>query len=133
MRRGGNNYYVFNVTEKTNPKLVYSVNGGEGEFANMGQTWSRPIITKVKIGSTEKNVMIVGGGYDEAQDEKSLRSEDSVGNSVYIIDAENGQLLWSASDENADLVLPNMKYSIPARISAIDRDNDGLADHLYVA
>jgi type IV pilus assembly protein PilY1 len=33
----------------------------------------------------------------------------------------------------ADLNLPEMQYSIPARISVIDRDNDGFADHMYVA
>lgn len=133
MRRGGNNYYVFDVTSKTNPKLVFSVDGGTGNFANMGQTWSRPIITKMNIGGTVKNVMIVGGGYDELQDEKEFRSEDLIGNSVYIIDAENGNLLWSAGKENANLNLPEMKYSIPGRVSAVDRNNDGLVDHLYVA
>lgn len=133
MRRGGNNYYVFDVTERKNPKLVFTIDGGNGDFANMGQTWSRPIITKVKVGSTIKNVMIVGGGYDEAQDNKLVRSGDDVGNSVYIIDADNGQLLWKAGLEDADLNLPNMKYSIPARISVIDRDNDKLADHMYVS
>lgn len=133
MRRGGNNYYVFDVTSKTDPKLVFKIDGGAGDYANMGQTWSRPIITKVKIGNTVKNVMIVGGGYDEAQDEKVNRSADSVGNSVYMIDADNGNLLWSASDENANLNLTQMKYSIPARIAIVDRDQDGLADHMYVA
>jgi type IV pilus assembly protein PilY1 len=133
MRRGGNNYYVFDVTEKANPKLVFNIDGGNGDYLNMGQTWSRPILTKIKIGGTTKNVMIVGGGYDETQDTKTVRGADSVGNSVYIIDAENGSLIWSASNADANLVIPEMQYSIPARISAIDRDNDGLADHLYVA
>lgn len=133
MRRGGNNYYVFDVSSKTNPKLVFTVNGGEGDYANLGQTWSRPIITKVKIGTSEKNVMIVGGGYDEAQDGNTVRTPDSIGNSVFIIDAENGDLLWSASKEGATLNVPDMQYSIPARVSVIDRNNDQLADHLYVA
>jgi len=133
MRRGGNNYYVFDVSAKENPKLVFTVNGGEGDYENLGQTWSRPILTKVKIGATEKNVMIVGGGYDEAQDANSVRIPDSLGNSVFMIDAENGDLLWSASNADATLVLPSMQYSIPARVSVIDRNNDQLADHLYVA
>ena len=133
MRRGGSNYYVFDISTKLNPKLVFKVNGGVGDFANMGQTWSRPTITKVKFGSSIKNVMIVGGGYDEDQDDKTNTSVDNIGNSVYMIDADTGELLWSASNKNADLILPEMKYSIPARISVIDRDSDGLADHMYVA
>lgn len=133
MRRGGNNYYVFDVTQKNSPKLVFTVNGGQGDYANLGQTWSRPILTKVQLGSSVKNVMIVGGGYDESQDAKVIRSEDNTGNSVFMIDADNGDLLWSASNANADLVLDDMKYSIPARVSVVDRNNDGLADHMYVA
>jgi type IV pilus assembly protein PilY1 len=50
-----------------------------------------------------------------------------------MIDADTGSLLWSAGMADADLILDDMQYSIPARISAIDRDKDGLADHLYVA
>ena len=133
MRRGGNNYYVFDVTLKNEPKLVFTVNGGQGDYANMGQTWSKPIITKVKIGSVVKNVMIVGGGYDDTQDDKLVRSADSVGNSVFMIDAENGDLLWSASATGGNLNVAQMQYSIPARVSVIDRNNDQLADHMYVA
>ena len=132
MRRGGKNYYVFDVTNKTAPSLVFKVESGSTGFEKLGQTWSRPTITKIRIGSTTKNVMIVGGGYDENQDNKALRSADVEGNAVYIIDADNGNLLWSASNSDADLVLSDMQYSIPARISVIDREGDGFADHMYV-
>ena len=133
MRRGGNNYYAFDITSKTNPRLMFKIEGGTGDFANLGQTWSKPTVTKIKVGGTTKNVLIFGGGYDEDQDNKLLRSADSVGNSVFIVDADSGDLLWSASKADADLNLSAMEYSIPARISVIDRDNDGLADHMYVA
>lgn len=138
MRRGGNNYYAFDITSKTNPRLMFKIDGGTGDFANLGQTWSKPTVTKIKVGTSTKNVLIFGGGYDENQDSKLLRgtdpaSTDAVGNSVFIVDADTGELIWSASKTGADLNLPDMKYSIPARISVIDRDNDGLADHMYVA
>ncbi|WP_412972517.1 PilC/PilY family type IV pilus protein [Glaciecola sp. MF2-115] len=133
MRRGGNNYYVLDVTSKTDPKIVFTLNGGEGDYTKMGQTWSRPTLTKVNIGGTVKDVMIVGGGYDEDQDAKTTRSEDTVGNVIYFIDAKTGDLLWSASNTDSDLNVTGMDFSIPARISVIDRDNDGLADHMYAA
>ncbi|MEW9798746.1 PilC/PilY family type IV pilus protein [Alteromonas sp. CYL-A6] len=133
MRRGGRNYYVFDVTSKTSPKLLFSINGGETGLEKLGQSWSRPTITKVRMGGTTKNVMIVGGGYDDDQDTKAVRSPDGVGNAVYMFDADTGDLLWSASNADADLNLENMVYSIPGRISVIDRDNDGFADHMYVA
>jgi type IV pilus assembly protein PilY1 len=133
MRRGGNNYYGFDITSKTNPRLMFKIEGGTGDFANLGQTWSKPTVTKIKVGATSRSVLIFGGGYDEDQDSKLLRSPDSVGNSVFIVDADSGELIWSASNTEADLNLPEMGYSIPARISVIDRENDGFADHMYVA
>lgn len=133
MRRGGNNYYAFDVTSKNTPSLLFTINGGSAGFEKLGQTWSRPTVTKVKIGSSVKDVLIFGGGYDEDQDSKETRSADTVGNAVFIVDADTGTLLWSASDSGADLNLSDMIYSVPARISAVDRDTDGLADHLYVA
>ena len=89
-------------------------------------------MTKIKVGATSRNVLIFGGGYDEAQDSKLLRSTDAVGNSVFIVDADSGELIWSASNADADLNLPYMG-SIPAKVSVIDRDNDGIAYHMYVA
>ncbi|WP_137166392.1 PilC/PilY family type IV pilus protein [Salinimonas lutimaris] len=133
MRRGGRNYYVFDITNKTSPKQVFEINGGSTGVEKLGQTWSKPTITKIKIGGTTRNVMIVGGGYDDNNDTKTTRSDDSYGNAVYIFDADNGSLLWSASNTDADLNLPEMKYSIPGRVSVIDRDHDGLADHMYMA
>ncbi|MEM7418685.1 MAG: PilC/PilY family type IV pilus protein [Pseudomonadota bacterium] len=133
MRRGGQNYYVFDVTNKTAPTLKFKIEGGTGELAKLGQTWSRPTITKVRMGDQVKNVMIVGGGYDDAQDDRIVRSSDGIGNAVFMFDADNGSLLWHASNADANLNLTNMTYSIPGRISVIDRDNDGFADHMYVA
>jgi type IV pilus assembly protein PilY1 len=133
MRRGGNNYYAFDITSKTNPTLMFKIDGGVGDFANLGQTWSKPTVTKIRVGATSRNVLIFGGGYDEDQDSKVLRSADTVGNSVFIVDADTGALIWSASKTNADLNLTEMEYSIPARVSVIDRENDGFADHMYVA
>ncbi len=132
MRRGGNNYYAFDVTNKTAPTLLFTIDGGSGDFANLGQTWSRPTVTKIKIGASTRDVLIFGGGYDEDQDAKTTRSADTVGNSVFIVDADTGALLWSASKTSATLELSDMQYSIPARVSAVDRDTDGLTDHIYV-
>ncbi|MCW8092921.1 PilC/PilY family type IV pilus protein [Alteromonas sp. ASW11-130] len=133
MRRGGRNYYVFDVSSKLSPKLVFSVKGGTPGLEKMGQTWSRPTITKVRMGDTVKNVMIVGGGYDDEQDSKVVRASDNTGNALYILDADTGSLLWHASNAGADLNLTDMQYSVPGRISVIDRDNDGFADHMYMA
>jgi type IV pilus assembly protein PilY1 len=132
MRRGGDNYYVFDITNKTVPSLVFKVDGGSVGFEKLGQTWSRPTITKINVGGTVRDVMIFGGGYDEAQDSKTTRSADALGNAVYIVDANSGELIWSVSNSDTTMLLSDMQYSIPARVSVIDRENDGLADHMYV-
>ena len=133
MRRGGRNYYTFDISGKTTPILVHQIQGGSLGFEKLGQTWSRPTLSKIRLGETVKNVMIFGGGYDPEQDDKTVRSADTIGNAVFIVDADSGELIWSASNSGADLLLPEMQYSVPARVSVIDRDNDGFADHMYVA
>lgn len=131
MRRGGRSYYVFDITSKTSPSLVFKIEGGSTGLEKLGQTWSRPIITKMKMGGTAYNVMIVGGGYDDTQDTNLVTTPDVVGNAVMIFNADTGALLWQASNSGADLNLSDMQYSIPGHVAAIDRDSDGFVDHLY--
>jgi type IV pilus assembly protein PilY1 len=133
MRRGGRNYYTFDISDENNPKLLFALKGGDTGLEKLGETWSKPIITQVNIGGTVKNVMIVGGGYDDDQDTNSVRTSDSQGNAVFMFDADTGDLLWQASNEDADLNLEDMVYGIPGQVAAIDRNNDGLVDHIYVS
>lgn len=125
---------------------------------HMGQSWSQPTLTYIKWNGEKKLAMIVGGGYDKKYEDpaftnNSLRDEDTSGNvqgnGVYIFDAENGKLLWwgSARVKNASqatvdnkgiltrsesTTIGAMVNSIPSRVKAIDRDGDGITDHLYV-
>jgi type IV pilus assembly protein PilY1 len=136
MRRGGMQYYVIDISAKNSPKFVFTIKGGEGDYAQMGQTWSPPTLTKMRIGTQSYNVMIVGGGYDDSQDDRALRSADSQGNAIYIINADTGEALYTIGDNAdgdsaADLVMADMQYAIPGRVSSIDRDQDGYVDHLY--
>ena len=112
MRRGGQNYYAFDVSEKNHPKLVFKISGGEGDIAQLGQTWSPPTLTKIKIGSTVHDVLVFGGGYDDSQDDKALRSPDSMGNAIYIVDANTGAKLFSISQSDSDMNMSAMQYSI---------------------
>jgi len=134
MRRGGRNIYSLDVTDRNNPKLRWVIKGGVGAYANLGQTWSSINVEKIKDGATERNVLIFGGGYDTNQDNDVARSStgDSVGNSVYIADAETGALLWSGG-LTGDTTVAEMKYSIPARVKPLDLSGDGNIDRLYVA
>ncbi|MEK5788221.1 hypothetical protein V3528_10560 [Acinetobacter johnsonii] len=125
---------------------------------HMGQSWSQPTLTYIKWNGEKKLAMIVGGGYDKKYEDPAftnnpLTDEDTSGNvqgnGVYIFDAENGKLLWwgSARVKNASqatvdnkgiltrsesTTIGAMVNSIPSRVKAIDRDGDGITDHLYV-
>lgn len=136
MRRGGRSYYALDVTDRTAPTLLWTLTGGIAgtDFEELGQSWSKPVKTKVEIGSSVEEVLIFGGGYDVDQDDADVRTVDDVGRAIYIVDATSGDLLWWAgpTGSDADLVLSEMQYSIPASPKVIDVNGDGLADQIYV-
>lgn len=136
MRRGGSSYYGLNVTDPDSPSFLWQIEGGVtgGNFEELGQTWSTPVKTKVTIDKTMHDVLIFGGGYDTNQDDVSVRTPDSVGRAIYIVDAETGDRLWWAgpSGSGANLELPNLEYSIPSAPKVIDVTGDGLANQIYV-
>ncbi|MCM0610993.1 VWA domain-containing protein [Marinobacter sediminum] len=136
MRRGGKSYYALDVTDRTSPELLWSITGGvaDTDFEYLAQTWSKPVKTKIAIGNREYDVLIFGGGYDTNQDSVDVRTPDSSGNALFIVDAETGGLLWWAgpADSGANLELAAMKYSIPASPKVLDINGDGLADQVYV-
>lgn len=141
MGRGGRNLYALDITNRTSPKLKWLIQGGSGNFTRLGQTWSAPIKTKIKVGSSITDVLIFGGGYDTNQDKlpppDNIRRTDGQGNDLFIVNAETGALLWSASGSGID-----MKYSVPSKVSVIGLEvnaanqptinSDGLTTQLFV-
>ena len=137
MRRGGRNYYVLDVTSLDTPKLKWVIKGGVTPgFDSLGQTWSAPLLGKLKVDGTPTQVVIFSGGYDTNQDDDAPNtpSDDTRGNALYIVDANTGKLLWRAGkDESANLRIASMTNSIPAEPALVDVDGDGLIDILYAA
>lgn len=134
MRRGGRNYYGLDVTDRNSPSVLWVIRGGEGDFQELGQSWSDPVKHRVRLGKDVKDVLFISGGYDSNQDATGARAEDSVGRAIYMIDAKTGERLWwsGPAESEANLELSDLKYSIPATPTVIDVDGDGLADQLYV-
>jgi type IV pilus assembly protein PilY1 len=130
MRRGGSNIYAMDVTVRTAPKLLWVINGGNGDYTELGDTWSTVNVEKVKDGTSGKTVLIFGGGYDSAQDSVTVRTADSFGRAVFIADALTGERLWTGS-ASGDTVVSEMLYSIPARVKPLDISGDGYIDRLY--
>lgn len=159
MRMGGRSYYALDLTDIDKPKVkfhidpstgtVYSLDKPNGTkyaaLEKMGQSWSKPSIGYVNWKGQRKLVMIVGGGYDaggddgdglkvngirtgyEGYEKYNYDQKNAVGAGVYMFDADTGDLLWNTnSTSNASL-----KYSVVSQIRTIDRNNDGVIDHLY--
>lgn len=124
-------------------------------LAKMGQSWSKPKLDYVNWNGERKLVMFVGGGYDAGGDdgdglydangvrtgyagyEKYNHEQDNeIGAGVYMFDADNGELLWYASKTEADGDVEHtqhdaLKYSVVSEIKTVDRNNDGIVDHVY--
>lgn len=149
LRMGGSSYYGLDVLNPSAPKLLFKVDPNQNGFSRMGQSWSKPVLANVRYNGVIKRVMIVGGGYDTcyenprfvlnaANQGNDLNGQScsnkplAQGNAIYIIDAKTGALVWSATyNSNATDGKQYMKHSIVSRISTLDRDADGLVDHLY--
>jgi type IV pilus assembly protein PilY1 len=136
MRRGGRDYFALDVTNRKSPELLWKITGGAGDFVALGQTWSTPVKTQIRLGDVRKDVLLFAGGYDPAVDEQpNVRVKASMGNAIYMVDAQNGQLIWMASNQVANgkgIRLAAMQYAIPANLEVVDMDRDGVADQLYV-
>ena len=132
MRRGGDDYYALDVTDKDVPKLLWQAN-----FPVFGQSWSAPTITRVNISdpalNTQKAVVIIGAGYDSVHDTATFPSTaDAEGAGIFMLDLATGVQIWRAgTDVGADLQLAGMTRSFPTRVKAIDLDGNRIADRMY--
>ena len=109
-RSGGTHYFAIDVTTPDDPDQLWELTD-----ANMGMTWSRPEIGRVKIAGVEKFVAFVGGGYSLA---------DGLGNAFYVIDIDEGVILKK-------FIVGNNTNKVPAGARAFDQDLDGRVDGVY--
>ncbi|WP_180005761.1 PilC/PilY family type IV pilus protein [Acinetobacter sp. YH12237] len=145
MRMGGKSYYGMDLMNPRKPELLFRIGADQSGFSRMGQTWSKPVVANIRYQDKIRRVLIVGGGYDQCYEYPrfSLGSANPAefgggcnktaaeGNAVYIVDAQTGERLWWTSNTGSNLNNANLVHSIPSRISTLDRDADGLVDHLY--
>lgn len=149
LRMGGKSYYALDLSDVTSssgtPKLKFHINpAGTCSTTNalgcMGQSWSKPTLTWVNWQGKRKLVMLVGGGYDAAYESSVDYSPSNTdqGAGIYMFDADNGNLLWWASANAGSTntatnktYAAEMKRSVVSSIKAIDRNSDGITDHLY--
>lgn len=145
-RRGGSNIFALDVTDvfSNEPiKRIWSIKGGieDTKFRDLAQTWSTPTMVPIRSGCpdncTEKNALLFGGGYNPLYDDESLslpvdRPATGHGNAIYLVDPDNGALLWSAGKgTHHSLNLSEMNDSVPDTPVPIDTDADGIVNIIY--
>lgn len=146
MRMGGRSYYALDLTDISNPSIkfridpttskVYSPAATNGEYsytplAQMGQSWSKPVIANVQWQGKRRLVMFVGGGYDAGYETFNYNQTNKLGAGVFMFDANTGEPLWSTYESASKGDGNGLKYSVVSQIKIVDRDGDGDVDHLY--
>ena len=68
----------------------------------------------------------------------TIGEDDDEGNAVFVVNADDGTLIWKARNgslgfNSGDSAYqhPNMEDSIPSELAAVDTDGDGLLDRIY--
>lgn len=121
-RRGGRQYDALDITDTTSPQYMWSFTDSK-----IGETWSDPAIGKIRMSDgSSKYVAFVGGGYDTGQNNNS-------GKAFFVIDLADGTKLWEyynpggVTDDRQ-----YMNFSLAAAPTAVDLDNDGYVDRVYI-
>lgn len=140
MRRGGRFLYALDVTEPTDPQVLWRISASDSGYAELGQTWSRPRVTLVR--GYANPVLVFGAGYDPAQDAEPPAG-DSMGRGIFVLDALSGAQVWratpatsggtvcSGTSTQAACAVAGMAWAVAADIAFVDRDNDGYTERLY--
>ncbi|MGP5345348.1 hypothetical protein ACTXLJ_01565 [Psychrobacter celer] len=150
LSRGGVGLYGLNVSTIATPTKLFAIDETTTGYSRLGMTMAQPVFGKIKMGTgrnTTKEVIIFGGGYDKCYEDPTFKLNatdnnldscnniaQAKGNAVYIADAKTGALIASisgATTGSKNISVPTMKHSIVSEITTLDRDNDGLIDHLY--
>ena len=152
LRMGGEAFYGVNITKKSAPKIEFTITPdglnytASNNFKRLGQIWSKPTAAKIRLKASDAkptDVLIFGGGYDMGYENEAYVptvEAPAKGNAIYMINAKTGELIWSTSGQTGvglgtalNIVKPEMIHSIVGEVTVLDRDNDGLTDHIYAA
>lgn len=154
MRRGGNSYYALDVSDLSKPKLMWRITGDEkvtvtktgatttptkdkDKFYELGQSWAKPVVAKMKIKGKETPVVIIAGGYDGNQDDSGNSiGTDTTGRGIYILKAKTGERVWAtgyAADASSnwnvfDKFRTDMTSSFASAPAVFDADGDTYID-----
>ncbi len=126
--RGGRAYYALDITSKTAPTLLWRINETTPGFAELGQSWSTPALTKFSESGVTREVAIFGGGYDEYFDDPEATSPNgsgAMGRTIFMVDLLSGEKIRQATASG-------MTYAIPSDPLMFDVNGDRVFDRGYI-
>ncbi|MEM8983564.1 MAG: hypothetical protein AAGC71_11090 [Pseudomonadota bacterium] len=146
MRRGGESYYLLDITDNTQPPtLKWRLD--QTDLDQLGWTWSPPVPARVRAPSlgqspaSQQIVLLFGGGYDKVHDVVDHpAADDGEGGRVFMVDLDTGKALWAAGTNavpgavattEVDRNGATMNRAIPGELTAIDISGDGYVDRIY--
>lgn len=144
MRRGGRFIYALDVSDPSNPKLLWKHSNIDAGFAELGETWSDMRVVKLRYGLDPANptkppkpMLVFGMGNDATANDPVVQGTATRGRGVMVLDATTGALVWqtgpSVSGALFNLTTSGMTYAIPAEVAIYDSNSDGLHDRFYAA
>ncbi len=122
--RGGNRYYALDISAAGDPRLLWSAE----LTASDAEARAEPVVARLAIDgsgqSADEWVVLIAGGYDRRFD--SLRATGAgAGNTLLILDAATGRLLWSGGDADEDDLRLSGLASLASAPRALDLDGNG--------
>jgi Tfp pilus tip-associated adhesin PilY1 len=120
MHRGGRLLYALDVSDPTNPKLMWKKSNNDTGWPELGQTWSAPTVRELAVdvdggGPDDDDVdpiLLFGAGYDPAVEDVppdtitavtsttvvagAATYTRSMGRGIFAVNAENGDIIWQA-------------------------------------
>lgn len=150
LRRGGNGFYGLDISTPLSPAFLWKVNNAQSDFNELGLSFSRPQIGKVRVNGTDHIALFVGGGYStnkdyynhssswiNSADTNSTTGNKGCGCGIFVFDATTGDLLWKAvngtstGNSSAKVFTHSaLVDSIPADVTIADTDGDGYIDRI---
>jgi type IV pilus assembly protein PilY1 len=162
-------YFLWRITptDRTWGPKADGLSGGSRtstDFAELGLTFSQPKVARVQTGITAagvpivKDALVFAGGYDAAANDYnaatkaafqsagvsagSINADDTMGNAIYVVDAQTGALIWKAVGPPAAAALlaptptvfphAGLRDSIPSTVTVVDTNGDTLTDRIVV-
>ena len=137
-RKGGTGYFALDITEPNNPRFMWrispsndtdSLNLPSGAapdviIPELGETWSEPVFGKVKTYNEDTHgtlVFFIGAGYSP---------DHSSGKAIIAINVFDGSVVRRF--KNTPPEFTGMDFSIASTVAAIDENQNGFIDKLYV-